>query len=205
MKLELIKTESGVILVSDEEIKEGNYKYYPKNKAIITHNSDMSCNGQFKVIAGHADLPKVDLSAVITHAGESKTIAEWIGVWDVEKFASSEWDSENELYKDTSNFFDYEWGYKKGFAKRAELTKEKKFTEEDMIRCWNECFFTSSNSKLDESLRNLYNFLSSLRPNSWEVEVEMEIVEFFISEHDFGTDLKPRITNGTIKVTNIKL
>ncbi len=98
MKLELIKTESGVILVSDEKPSYGdkilvNGETY--NNTICEYRTG-SCpppyvsnpNISKKIIAGHADLPKIKgLDTVITHAGESKTIAEWIGVWDVEKIA----------------------------------------------------------------------------------------------------------------------
>lgn len=204
MKLELIKTESGVILVSDKQPVNGCYFDTFISKIRNTNNAEYEKSEITKqIIAGHADLPKLDLSTVITHAGESKTIAEWIGVWDDEKTAE---DWYIDVIKKTGlsglsmNQRSIS-GFIKGFNKALELTSKKEFTEEDMRNC-----YVAGSYEGDNPNEHFENFLSSLRPNSWEVEVEMEKVknEVFISVIDAPYE-QPKITNGTIKVTNIKL
>ncbi len=88
------------------------------------------------------------------------------------------------------------------------LLKKKEFTEEDMRKAIE--FGFAQAMEFDSRHSDLENkFISSLRPNSWEVEVEMNNEKEFIPTGIFteerNPNYKPKITNGTIKVTNIKL
>jgi hypothetical protein len=59
--------------------------------------------------------------------------------------------------------------YKKGFNKAMELNKDKVFTLEDMMNCWNKAL------KFQEHKQTLGEYIHSLQqPTEIEVEIEME-------------------------------
>ena len=62
---------------------------------------------------------------------------------------------------------DTEYGFKYGFSKAMELNKDKVFTLEQMVDCWNTAL------KFQENQVTLGEFIQSLRPKEIEVEIEM--------------------------------
>lgn len=155
----------------------------------------------------------VDLSTVITHAGESKTIAEWIGVWDANEYKDIDFD--DDAYETIGEDVAWVDGYEKGFNRALSLTSKKEFDETDIRIIRNKLVDMCPKgdvtvADLEKHIKDHTNWTdefmrSKLRPNSWEVEVEKERVEYFKNEHDNGSEWLPKITAGTIKVTNIKL
>lgn len=181
------------ILVSDEEIKEGDF-YFKDGKILqwvkgtsVTYTHVHPSNYPKPIISGIEGLPKLDLSL----------IAKGIGWVDVEKMA-------DEVYGDSMVGKGF---WVEGF-KAAQSLNEKKWTDDDMIDFQN---FISSypNRELKRGLTLPYyleKFKQSRKPKEYLVEVEMEWGgKEYVDEQDaYGYDIKrPKITNNTIKVTKI--
>lgn len=69
--------------------------------------------------------------------------------------------------------------YTGAFSKALEILGDRRFTEEDMMNCWNEALTFKIHKK------TFCEFIQSLQQNEWEVEVEMD----FIEEEQTGTSL----------------
>ena len=67
-------------------------------------------------------------------------------------------------------------GYIDGFEKALELNKDKIFTIEDMMNCWNESLNFQSNKI------SFGSFIQSLKKNVWSVEIETERVNDGLDE-----------------------
>jgi hypothetical protein len=92
---------------------------------------------------------------------------EIFGVVDVEKLAI-----EYDLYEKI-NFVGQTRAYKAGFQKAMELNKDKLFTLEDMINCWNKAL------KFQVLRQTFGEYIQSLQqPTEIEVEIEMEKVDY---------------------------
>ena len=87
---------------------------------------------------------------------------EIFGVIDVEKLAI-----EYDLYEKI-NFVGQTRAYKAGFNKAMELNKDKMFTLEDMMNCWNKSL------KFQDHKETLGEYIQSIQqPTEIEVEIEM--------------------------------
>jgi hypothetical protein len=88
---------------------------------------------------------------------------EIFGVVDVEKLAI-----EYDLYEKI-NFVGQTRSYKAGFNKAMELNKDKVFTLEDMMNCWNKAL------KFQDHKETLGEYIQSIQqPTEIEVEIEMQ-------------------------------
>lgn len=100
MKYQLIMIPNQPILVSDEEIKEGE-PGYSINNATYTHFSHLGSSYGRKIIAGVKDLPSVDFSAL------SEEECKKIGWVDVDK----EWNKYYTKYYD-GDYISFADGFK---------------------------------------------------------------------------------------------
>jgi hypothetical protein len=88
---------------------------------------------------------------------------EIFGVVDVEKLAI-----EYDLYEKI-NFVGQTRAYKAGFQKAMELNKDKLFTLEDMMNCWNKAL------KFQDHKQTFGEYIQSIQqPTEIEVEIEMQ-------------------------------
>ena len=88
---------------------------------------------------------------------------EIFGVVDVEKLAI-----EYDLYEKI-NFVGQTRAYKAGFQKAMELNKDKMFTLEDMMNCWNKAL------KFQDHKQTFGEYIQSIQqPTEIEVEIEMQ-------------------------------
>lgn len=158
MNYALYKLPEGFIITSDEEIKENDYcinlvtnEFFQVNDINLVIGSNKNPNDE-KVIAQQ---PQIDFSALTEE--EQKRIG-WI---DIEKLASKEY-SPN-IYN--SYAID---GYKKSFQKAQELLSDKRFTLEDMKRCFE---VGKSHGSIYQG-NNFERFIQSLSQQSWNVEIQ---------------------------------
>jgi hypothetical protein len=98
---------------------------------------------------------------------------EIFGVVDVEKLAEY---SVQEITESNTEFYlrdVYKEFFKDGFQKAMELNKDKVFTLEDMINCWNKAL------KFQVLRQTFGEYIQSLQqPTEIEVEIEMEKVDY---------------------------
>jgi hypothetical protein len=98
---------------------------------------------------------------------------EIFGVVDVEKLAEY---SVQEITESNTEFYlrdVYKEFFKDGFDKAMELNKDKVFTLEDMINCWNKAL------KFQVLRQTFGEYIQSLQqPTEIEVEIEMEKVDY---------------------------
>jgi hypothetical protein len=100
----------------------------------------------------------------ITYKLSLKNCDEIFGVVDVEKLAYDfSWNHQSDPnYGDTIHIF------KEGFNKKAEIDKDKVFTLEDMMNCWNKAL------KFQEHKETLGEYIQSFQqPTEIEVMIEM--------------------------------
>jgi hypothetical protein len=93
---------------------------------------------------------------------------EIFGVVDVEKLAE-DFAKNHSIYPTAQD--DTEYGFKHGFKKAIELNKDKLFTLEDMMNCWNKAL------KFQEHKQTLGEYIQSLQQPT-EIEVEIVTEEF---------------------------
>lgn len=190
------------ILISDEEIKEGE-PGYSINNATYTHFSHLGSSYGRKIIAGVKDLPSVDFSAL------SEEDCKKIGWIDVEKLAwkklqyfnGNQWEEQLVFEKWTEGF------------KTAQSLNEKKFSEEDIRKAIlfgykkgmkSEADAHRDNNLFEEMDFNVDNFVQSLsQPKVFNVEIQIDRVRYPKGDDGWEDVYTPRITNNTIKITNI--
>lgn len=177
--MRLFKLTEGYILTSDEVIKEGELGF-SINDATYTHHNHLGVDYGKKIIAStfHPKLHKIDFSDL------SEENCKKIGWFDVEDMARR-W-----CTMQTTRSTDY-WRsmvsvYIEGFQKALELLSEKRFTEEDMVSIFHMGHQVGMNTLLSiqqgkvepdvEKIRN-ETIQSLSQPKSWEVEVEMELID----------------------------
>jgi hypothetical protein len=66
--------------------------------------------------------------------------------------------------------------YKVGFQKSIELNKNKLFTLEDMMNCWNKALTFQDHKEL------FGHHIQSLKQTEWEVEIEMDTINDGLDE-----------------------
>jgi hypothetical protein len=98
---------------------------------------------------------------------------EIFGVVDVEKLAEY---SVQEITESNTEFYlrdVYKEFFKDGFDKAMELNKDKMFTLEDMMNCWNKAL------KFQDHKETLGEYIQSIQqPTEMDVEIEMEKVDY---------------------------
>jgi hypothetical protein len=156
------------ILCSDEEIKEGDYKYHHVTgvrKALV----DGNYTNQFKIIAGIPKLPSISMSDEIRN--KLFELYEWVDVDNL-------W--EKQKYVDRHNGNSH--SFKLGFNKNQEL---RGFSLRDMEKAFEAGFdrgvafkrFDENPEEIPVSILNEYDFIKSLQ-EPIEVKVELEMEEY---------------------------
>jgi hypothetical protein len=69
------------------------------------------------------------------------------------------------------NFVGQMRAYKEGFQKSIELNKNKLFTLEDMMNCWNKAL------KFQDHKETLGEYITSLQQTEWDVEIVEECLD----------------------------
>lgn len=189
------------IIVSDEEIKEGDKCYhidlnkgeidtvYDKTKYHTWTDNGVDKDRMFrKIIAGLPGLPQINWNGL-----ESK-----FGYVDVEKIST---DMGNEFY--IYRNYDFENGVRKGFKKAQELN-DKKFSLEDIENA----FYAKENASYKEKQIFFEEFIQSIsRSKAFSIEVEMEscsdchLNEGYMSSPNCCRQLTPKIIDCKIKIT----
>lgn len=219
MKTKLIILEQGNIIVSDEEIKEGDWYflnttgmkiasptgvYRQSGKEVTCKLNNLSCNIQ-KVIASdnpEHNLPKVDYSHPIEKDGVIKTIGECLSIIDVEKLARSyakihptkDIDEEERYFNSNCKYYD---AFKEGF-KKAQSLNDKKFSLEDIFKILDlhtdDAPISYLKSELSKSLQ---------QPKVFDVEIKMERTRYPKDDDGWEDIYNPKITNNSIKITKV--
>lgn len=219
-KHKLIKIDDYWIVVSDEEPKEGNLCFnrhalnHPKYKddiiapcsknAEINWQNNMSYNNgttflrdnYHKMIASQN--PAHNLPSIIF----SDEVAKKLGIVDIEKLSSLKWDENHPTEKQA---------YKQGYNQCLSDNKDKRFTLEDMKRCWD------IGIGLGVKWQELSNpekmgfdkFIQSLTKNTWDVELEVEYKGEYLAgtcgDNEIWAEYpnEPKITNNSLTVKHL--
>lgn len=220
MKTQLIILEQGNIIVSDEEIKEGDWYflnttgmkiasptgvYQQSKKEVVCKLNNLSSN-VYKIIAGHQDLPTISYSAL------SDEDCEKIGYINVENYSKLEFPPDFNVQGDELDYYE-RMAFIKGF-KKAQSLNDKKFSLEDMNKILS--YLTSPNLADENRVVVARNYIQSLQqPKVFDIEVEMEQVKCLTNKYKnqpkniigFAVDYKyksqPKITNNSIKITKV--
>lgn len=215
MKPEYIlhQTKEGFIVTSNEE-KDLIYGLFNggillKSKMNVPIHSQYYKEYGLKVIALQDQL---DLSPVPEERQRE------IGYFDVEKLANNH---SVEVYpingedRDTVEWIEsqkivLEQGFIGGFQKHAELTSDRRFTEEDAIRFYE---IGVGSGKYQKEYGDNANgcitrdiFVQSLSNQSWPAELEMEVCVF--GQHSYYDSniedyVRPKFTDGKVKILKI--
>lgn len=219
--MKLIKTEDKFILVSDEEIKEGDWciATYPHptehylvqannivlgnvehGKQLLFSHNNLTHEIRFckKIIAGIPELPSIDFSLLSEE--DCKTIG-WV---DVEKLADSLVNKvlleEGKYWNDQDAREPVYYGIIEGF-KSAQSLNDKRFSLEDMAGLLK---YEYNNPMTGDYKTVTKNYIQSLQQTSWDVEVEMEeILPSNGNVHDWNKPIQPKITNNSIRIVKI--
>jgi hypothetical protein len=197
----LHKLPEGFIVTSEEEIKPGELMYDEEGDGGLPNirmNSDSftyNAPGYFKVIAQQDQINFYALSEE-----EQKEIG-WFDdeckIQICNKILENKYSQMNPL-----NTEPFQVGFVEGFQKALELTSDRTFTKEDLIR-FIEWFDSYERSYLSYDI--VEDFLS--KPKSWDIEIEMGYkigdTECNHGNSHITPSLKPKFTNGKIKITKI--
>lgn len=167
--MKLIKlSEEHYIVVDDSEIKEGDWMIRNgEQPKLVTPNFWWDFGVPYKKIT-HSTIPKGQMLMEGLKRLSIQEVKELLGEVDVEKKA-------NEEYKDNLHnpfFTAAPMGYIKGYNQALEDNKEKKWTDDDIVKAIEMARISSVNS-----LRTLYHYneqevFKSLQPKiEWEVEI----------------------------------
>jgi hypothetical protein len=163
MKYILIKTDNSLILVSDEEIKEGEPFYdFQLNVVAWKTNTGITHLTDKKVLS---QSPKL-----------SKEVADEIGWIDVEEMANEKYKycNKDNLDKITEDeIHNYKNGVKQGFQKAQELN-QKKYSEEDLVKAMDKAREEIKNSVGNIHYSFDYNTIiqSLSQPQQYSVEAQ---------------------------------
>jgi hypothetical protein len=96
------------------------------------------------------------------------------------------------------------FGYEKGFQKAQELLSDRMFTLEEVKAAFRKGFTQRNEAKPNA----MGDFLQSIQNKSWKIEIEMgqeNLGKVFNgkSSNIMWGDLKPKLTNGKIKIAKI--
>lgn len=154
------------IIVSNEEIKKGVWYYDELDNTLrqLTFNPLTDLRGsRIKIIAGIEGLPSIDWNGLEEEFG-------WV---DVEKIAKeldkTKYRNFRREYTLKETYEGIEDGFIAGF-KKAQSLNEKKFSLEDMKKCWN----TGGLWQNEEGDISFEQYIQSLQqPKVFDIEVEM--------------------------------
>lgn len=170
MKATLYKIKEGYVLCSSEEIKDQDFVLTPDNKIVQAGMKE----GQVGWGKNKTDFAYFGTagSKVLTQSPDfsllSEENAKEIGWFDVRKICDF---IHLELYHDISDA-SFEDGFEKGFQKHAELTADRRFTEEDMYEAISMAQEFTQGHGHDYSASEIMEKL--FQPKSWSVEYKEE-------------------------------
>ena len=183
------------IVVSDEQIKKGDFIFYIHfgesiiSKAKMDELDNLNNPDKFfkKIIAGIEGLPTVNLSLV----------AERIGWVDLEKLAEQHLPFNPYLTQDDfavrRRYFEH--GYK-----AHQSLNEKKYSEEDIVKAIE---FGIETTNIFEK-GTISTFIDSLsKPKEYLVEVQTERIRYPKGDDGWEDVYTPKITNNTIKILKL--
>ena len=173
MKATLYKLKEGWVLCSDEELPVGyrGSMFFTKG-GFLTETMGIHLAGLFRKVLTQSP----DFSLL------SEEDAKRIGWFDVRKLSDF---IHLELYHDISDA-SFDDGFEKGFQKALELTADRRFTEDDLLKA----ISLAKVAKTSDGLINMDNWISDgyegaesaysskeiiqslSQPKSWEVEVD---------------------------------
>lgn len=228
-KFTLHKLSKGFVVISDEEIKEKEYckvfncdvdgkvglgEYIDTDEFgnpifISPHNEKITFDSH-EVFAG--EYKRYSFKKVIALQDEidfsvlSEEEQKKIGWIDVEKLAYEfapvqidDYDGKFAEYDINENVRD---GVKYGFQKALEFLSDKMFTLEDMEKSWSAGYHRKVDELHGNQLRYFEDCIQSLsKPNSWEVELEMEDKIALAGNTVIGKE--PKLSNGKIKIVKV--
>jgi DNA-dependent RNA polymerase auxiliary subunit epsilon len=200
----LHKLPEGFIVTSNEKIKKDDIKWHHVTgirQALV----DGNYTNQFKVIAQQ---DQIDFSGLSEE--EQKEIG-WFDLYvEAQNYAISTKSPNREAHRA---------GYVKGFQKAQELLSDRRFTLEDIEATKD---YGNHQREMDAGkipYVTFEEFIQSLSPNSWKVELETETIKgeyigrkqisvtpsgepTYINE-GYEEILQPKLTNGKITITKI--
>lgn len=204
MKLQLVKNIDKFILLSDEEIKEGDYTYNlkplfdnpigkrTKEGVEFEKRHPLANFTTRKIIASEhpiEGIPQLDLTQTFECKGEQLTLTEYWDKYrsevDVEKFLTEQI-GELGLYQENKieqNI--YSEGYEDGFNKSQELNADKKWSDDDVR--WIIIMAISM-----ERSSTKYDILEQMKRVPIDVEIDMEV--HYSDKHCNNAEHKPKIT-----------
>lgn len=185
MKGYLYKLKEGYVLCSDEEIQEGDTILHQRHGVSNIHKAREIVGksiviGQYKESSCWIDYSKKVLTQSPTLSSLSPDEQKEIGWFDAEEFAEQAF---IDKFKRSPIIMgsveaDSSWlnTWANGFQKALELTADRRFTEEDMLKAMLLC---TVNNWQDYSLLKTKkwadDYIQSLsQPKSWEVEYQEE-------------------------------
>lgn len=118
MKTQLIITRDQMVLVSDEQIKEGDWYFDPISVAVYQRNKDLieEYCGCLKIIAGIQELPQIILS------NEDKEVVKKKYGWiDIESLSHSHAKKEWPLWTDSIQYEECRQNFIQGFKTALSL------------------------------------------------------------------------------------
>lgn len=196
----LIKLSEGYIIVSDEDIKEGDYVYHPEvSKKYTAVDITKKGNDRYternyiaqgiykhipttndwylkerKIIASNfiPELPNIDFN----------NLEEEFGIVDINKLTNDyflqeySWTSNNDLPYKEADIKNIKKDFKKGFNKCLSLNKDKLYTEQQLKKAFGFYAFVSPSQQPynEKEFKDAFNvFIQLLQPKTeWRVEVE---------------------------------
>lgn len=166
MKLIKIKTDH-FIIVDDSEFEEGDFVFNDYNKTIIKYSAGHGI-GLCKKITHSTTTANLDVYGQTPVGLLLQEVKELIGEVDVKKIANN-WALENADSTMESNSA-LNKGFIFGYNQCLEDNKDKKYTDEDMRKCWEACIAFNRPAGLDSGIN--YNvFIKNIQPKTeWEVE-----------------------------------
>jgi hypothetical protein len=192
MKATLYKLKEGWVLCSNEEIKSGDTILHKSHDVISIHKAREIVGMSIVVGENKESSCWIDYSKkVLTQSPDLSSLSpdeqKEIGWFDVEKVALEEYpvricDSYDVLCHrvgDDMNEQNREH-FIKGLKKHAELTADRRFTEDDMISFGKQCFYKGFNKCKNDDANSFTLWREEggilikniQQPKSWEVKVE---------------------------------
>jgi len=170
MRTYLYKLKQGYVLCSDEEQKEGDCIIHKTLLEKITRCPDKYGSTQehwYKVLTQSPDFSEL-----------SEEDAKRIGWFDVEGLAYRHRRSYQDSFEGMNecimnDAIHQQRGYVAGFQKHAELTADRRFTEDDVIKAFNDGMKNAWKTISEKILPEEY-IKSLSQPKSWEVEYKEE-------------------------------
>jgi hypothetical protein len=199
MEFTLHKLPDGVIITSDEKIREPGKIYSVKWNRIyigneVTGNTVDMTDG-FLLIDKDICKKVIAQEDEINFSALSEKKLKRIGWFDVEKlsrqwFLSAKFQSSH--IADMKSFI-------AGFQKAQELLSDRMFMLEDINKAYDEGLIKYSNNNSGLSRKDFIQSLS--QPKSWKVELEME--DAFDATHGEIDGLYPKRTDGKFKIVKL--